>query len=57
MEYMMGGSLYDLLKKNKRGLPLDQTKKILRQVVEGINYLHKHKILHRDLKVFLHKHL
>ena len=50
MEYMQKGSLADLLKFNKRGLPKAQIQEIVKQVLKGLQYLHAHNIIHRDLK-------
>ncbi len=50
MEYMDQGSLSDLLKVHKKGLPKPQVQEILRQVLSGLHYLHAHNIIHRDLK-------
>eukprot|EP01022_Parablepharisma_sp_SALTPOND_P021019 TRINITY_DN3985_c3_g1_i1.p2 TRINITY_DN3985_c3_g1~~TRINITY_DN3985_c3_g1_i1.p2 ORF type:complete len:631 (-),score=82.57 TRINITY_DN3985_c3_g1_i1:7082-8974(-) len=50
MEYMNNGSLVDLLKIHKRGLPKPQIQEIIRQVLSGLQYLHSHNIIHRDLK-------
>ncbi|KAK1260111.1 Serine/threonine-protein kinase EDR1 [Acorus gramineus] len=51
-EYLRNGSLYDILKKNKRGLdPLTAVTYAL-DIARGMNYLHQHKphaIIHRDL--------
>lgn len=50
MEYIENGSLADLLKSHKRGLPRSQIQEIVRQVLKGLQYLHAHNIIHRDLK-------
>jgi mitogen-activated protein kinase kinase 1 len=50
LEYMDGGSLYDLLKKVKK-IPEPYLVEICRQVLKGLWYLHHEKhIIHRDLK-------
>ncbi|KAI4317000.1 hypothetical protein L6164_024915 [Bauhinia variegata] len=49
-EYMSGGSMYDLLHKQKAGLTLPSLLRVAIDVSEGMNYLHQNDILHRDLK-------
>ncbi|XP_065900647.1 uncharacterized protein [Dysidea avara] len=49
MEYMPGGSLRSFLKKNG-SLNEKLTKKYTRQLLEGVEYLHSQKIVHRDIK-------
>ena len=50
MEYMKEGTLYDLLHRKKTQLPDKQKSSIARQIIHVINYLHKHGIVHRDIK-------
>lgn len=51
MEYMEGGSLEAMLLKSKsKILKLPMTKSIIRQILEGLEYLHENRIIHRDLK-------
>ncbi|KAJ4786516.1 hypothetical protein LUZ62_037762 [Rhynchospora pubera] len=49
-EYMPGGNLYDYLHKDHNKLDLPQILKIAIDVSKGMNYLHQHNIIHRDLK-------
>ena len=49
MEYISDGSLADLLKSNARGLTKPTIQKILRQILNGLKYLHKHRVIHRNL--------
>lgn len=49
LEYMAGGSLSSLLK-DFGPLPLELIRKYTAQIVEGLVFLHKSKIVHRDLK-------
>ena len=50
MEYMEGGSLSDIMRKNETGLKIGTIKNIMRQLLRGITHLHEHNIIHRDLK-------
>ncbi len=49
MEYMSGGSLYRLLQ-SSISLSWQQRETIALDIAKGLDYLHEHKILHRDLK-------
>ena len=49
MEYLDGGSLDELINK-KQGLPEAEASKYIRQIAEALSYMHKHKVLHLDLK-------
>ncbi|KAJ7966923.1 putative Protein kinase [Quillaja saponaria] len=49
-EYMSGGSMYDLLHKEKVVLTLPSLLKVAIDVSKGMNYLHLNDIIHRDLK-------
>ena len=49
LEYMEEGTLYSQLKKKKTLKPSDVSTK-LRDVIEGIAYLHSEQIAHRDIK-------
>ena len=55
MEYINGGSLADCLKKYmeryKIAFPEEIVQYLMRQILEGLVYLHKLKIIHRDLKL------
>ena len=49
MEYMSGGSLKQLIRKYGP-LDYDRVRKYTRQILEGVDYLHKQRIIHRDIK-------
>ncbi len=52
MEYASGGELYEyILKQNY--LKEDESKRVFRQLVNGVSYLHSINIVHRDLKLVL----
>lgn len=46
----MDKTLLKLIEDSKKGLPLNQVKDIIRQVLKGMDYLHKNGIVHTDLK-------
>ncbi|GMI82455.1 serine/threonine/tyrosine kinase 46 [Hibiscus trionum] len=49
-ELMSGGSIYDLLHKQKSGFKLPFLLKVAIDVSKGMSYLHQNSIVHRDLK-------
>jgi len=50
MEYMPGGSLYDLLFKRRVALDFEQKCQMASEVAEGLSYIHGLSVVHRDLK-------
>jgi len=50
MEYADGGDLLKYVKEKTR-LFESEARYIFKQIVEGLGYCHKHKILHRDIKL------
>ena len=49
-EYVSGGSLFDLLHKQRVSLPLMRVVKLAREVALGMSYLHEKGVMHCDLK-------
>ena len=50
LEYCPNGNLYNFLQK-KKTFTEGQTKYVLRQILNGLEYLHKQNILFRDIKL------
>ena len=50
MEYLEGGELLNFLQNNTK-LDEIQAREIFKQIISAIDYCHKHKIIHRDLKL------
>ncbi|KAK3101838.1 hypothetical protein FSP39_006736, partial [Pinctada imbricata] len=50
MEYCPGGTLYEHIRISGEGLPERTFLSYLRQIAEGVKYLHSKSIIHRDLK-------
>ena len=51
MEYMPGGSLDTYIEENAHSMSFETKKNIMKQILSGIDFLHQHNIIHRDLKV------
>ena len=49
MQYVEGGNLYELVKRNKR-LTEDQALRIITKVAHAVKYIHSKKIVHFDIK-------
>ncbi|KAI0530564.1 hypothetical protein KFK09_000108 [Dendrobium nobile] len=49
-EFMSGGSVYDILHKQKSTFKLPALLRVAIDVSKGMNYLHQNNIIHRDLK-------
>ncbi|CAD8095209.1 unnamed protein product [Paramecium primaurelia] len=50
MEYCQGGSVIELIKSLQNPLPEEIIATILYQTLKGIDYMHSHKKIHRDIK-------
>lgn len=50
MEYLPDGSLFDKLAE-KTTFSEKKTSRIIKQIIEALMYMHKFKIIHRDLKL------
>ncbi|KAA6388740.1 MAG: putative cAMP-dependent protein kinase catalytic subunit [Streblomastix strix] len=49
MEYSNLGTLFDLIKTNKN-LPIPMIRVIMRQILQGLSYIHSKGLIHRDIK-------
>lgn len=50
MEYMEKGQLFDYIVQKKR-MNEDEACKVFQQIISGVEYIHKLRIVHRDLKL------
>ncbi len=50
MEYVSGPSLSNVLAQHPNGLPIEEVRRWMRGLIDGVSYLHDHGIVHRDLK-------
>ncbi|EDO48741.1 predicted protein, partial [Nematostella vectensis] len=50
LEFCSGGALDDLMLELERGLNEPEIRAVTRQLFEGLQFLHNHKVIHRDLK-------
>lgn len=50
MEYMSGGSLYNILSAFPHGMPLKLARRYASDALKGLAYLHKHHFVHADFK-------
>lgn len=49
-EHLEGGTLFERINELK-GLKLPQIKKTMKDIIEGINYMHRFGVMHRDIKL------
>lgn len=49
-EYASGGEIFDYLVKNSK-MSESEAKRVFHQIVQAVRYLHKQRVVHRDLKV------
>lgn len=49
-EFAPGGEIFDHLVRNGR-MPEPEARRIFRQIVLAVRYLHQQRVVHRDLKV------
>lgn len=50
LEFMEGGPLYEVLSSSDHVYTEDRARVIIRDVLEGLQYLHTHHVVHRDVK-------
>ena len=46
------GTLNDLVRGRRQGMPLIRNREIVRQILSGVAHLHAEQIIHRDLNSF-----
>jgi len=51
-EYAPGGEIFDHLVRNGR-MAESEARRVFRQIVLAVHYLHQQRVVHRDLKVYL----
>lgn len=51
MELCLAGELYQYLARRKKLLSEGEARTFFREIVKGVDYLHQHGIIHRDLKL------
>ena len=50
MDYLRGGELYDYLEERGK-LSENESRLLFTQIVKAVDYCHKMKVIHRDLKL------
>jgi len=51
MEYVEGGELKDLVASKITPFNESQAKKVMKVLISAVEYIHKHNIVHQDLKL------
>lgn len=51
MEYVSGGELFEYIVKHGK-LKESEARRFFQQIISGVDYCHRHMVVHRDLKVF-----
>ncbi|XP_063780445.1 5'-AMP-activated protein kinase catalytic subunit alpha-1-like [Pseudophryne corroboree] len=50
MEHVSGGELFDYIRTNKK-LDEKESRRLFQQILSGVDYCHRHMVVHRDLKL------
>jgi serine/threonine protein kinase len=52
MEYVSGGELFDYIVKNGK-LKEEEARRFFQQIISGVDYCHRHNVVHRSFSTFL----
>lgn len=50
MEYCNSGTLDDYIRERPKGINEDSARRLIKQILHAVNYMHTHSIIHRDIK-------